>query len=330
MANENDDARARQEADLRKVGLEPAPHPKTGEEDEDDEDDTDVDLGGNEEDDAGDDSEDDSDDSDDSEDDSDKDEDEDDEEDDSDKKNQSREKKIPVKVHNELRKNLREAQKKLDDALEENKKLASKLPDDFDERVAALAKELNIEDPEGLSKIAKLVRDASIGKVSELEKKLSDLEDTIKNEKKNAPIKDEFDKEWKTFEKTFKQEYPNATSEQVEKAQELMKKLSHTPNIGGKVYKDKDGRELIDPYELDYIFFKNKEKFSELSDGKKRKPMETTRTAKISEDRGRKDGDDDLKLPENPTPADLAKYQKVSSKMISDRDSLKVRPKLSI
>lgn len=331
MADENEIARKAQEKELEKFGMKSTPHPKNvDEEDDSDEDEEDVDLEDDKDkDDAADDSEEDSDDSEDSDEDL---EDEDDEEDEDDsKKNQRREKKIPVKVHNELRKSLREANKKLADALEDNKKLADKLPDDFDERVAALAKELEIQDPEGLKKIAKLVKEASMGEVSKLEAKLSALEQKFTESKNNAPIADEFEKEWKTFEKSFfSKEFPNATSEQIEKAQELMKKLSHTPNVGGKVYKDKDGREMLDPYELDYIFFKNKDKFSELTTEKKRKSMETTRTQKIGEDRGKKDGDDALKLPANPTPEDIARYQKASSKVISERDSLKVRHKLNV
>lgn len=323
MANENEKARADQEDELRKVGLEPAKEADESKEDEEEAETVETEKEETEEEE----SEDEIDETKEPEEESDEEEDEEDLEDL--EEGQSR-KNVPLETYNKLRKELRDSKKIINEQIQKNKELESKLPDDFMERVDAFAKEIGVEDPEALKKIVKFMKEAVVDKnTKRLEDKLTALEQSIADSKKSAPITDEFPKEWKTFEKEFTKEYPNATEEQIEKAQKLMEELSHTEGIGGKSYKDKDGREMLDPYPLDYIYFKNKEKFSELVTDKKRKSMETTRTQKISEDRGKKDTEE-LTLSDNPTPVEIEKYGKASSKIIAERDSLKIRPKLNV
>lgn len=219
-----------------------------------------------------------------SEEDSDEDDDEEEENDDESDKGKTHKKKvIPFKKHNELRKKLGDTQRLLNEALENNKKLEEQLPDDFEIRVKELATEIGISDPDNLTKLMKLVKDASMGSVKKLEEKLTDLEKQVQDKTAEAVV-DEFPQEWETFQKDyFKAEFPNATDDQLKAARKVMEKLAKTKGIGGKPYIDKkSGKEVLDPYPLDYIFYKNKKEFEYVVTGKRKKGMESARTQGIT------------------------------------------------
>lgn len=250
-------------------------------------------------------------------DDSDEDEDdEEDEEDDSDDGKPNKKKVIPFKAHNKLRKKLGETQKLLEKALSDKADLEAKLPDDFEDRVKALAEEIGIADPENMVKITKLIKDAALGATKKLEEKLSALEQQVQ-EKNADSVVDEFPAEWESFEKDyFKTEFPNATDEQIKSARKVMEKLAKTKGIGGKAYTDKKtGKEVLDPYPLDYIFYKNKKEFEYVVTGKKKKGMETARTQGIKPER---DTDGEVKhLPKNAKGSDIRALDKKYAEMES-------------
>lgn len=196
--------------------------------------------------------------------------------------NRKKKKVIPFKKYNELRKDLRKVTADLKEQIDNNKKLAAQMPDDFQERVDELIKDVGVADPEGLKKIIAFIQETVVAKNNEkLETKLAELEERVG---KNTPeIVDEFPNEWKTFENDFfVKEFPNATPDQIKSAKKVMEKLSHTKGVGGIEYTDpKTGKKALNPYPLDYIFYKNKKDFESVVTIKKSKGMETPRTRDI-------------------------------------------------
>ena len=233
-------------------------------------------------------------------------------------KEDSKDKKgIPFKQFNELRKELREANHKIAEMATRNAELEAKLPDDFEQRVDDLAKEIGVEDPEGLKKITSLMKDVMKGQTAGLEKKLADLESKIREKEENEPLNDEFNSEWDTFEETFTKDYPNATKEQVKAVQKLMNELSHEKGVGGKSYVDDKGREALDPYPLDYIFFKNKDKFESIVTKNRNPGMETARSnAERFKDRG--DSNENKPLSKNAPQADILAYEKRANRALAE------------
>ena len=190
---------------------------------------------------------------------------------------------IPFKVHNQLRKDLRDTQALLAKALADKEEIAAKLPDDFEDRVKALATEIGVDNPEGLLKITKLMKEVAQGETAKTNEKLTKLEAQVAEfNKQNVKIVDEFPTEWATFEKdVVKAEFPNATPEQVKDLKKLMETLAKKPGVGGKLYTDEHGTQLIDPYPLDYILFSNRKQFNAIVTGKKIRGMEIGKTQKI-------------------------------------------------
>lgn len=248
------------------------------------------------------------------------DEDEESEEDESDEEEDdegSSKKQIPFKTHNKLRKELGDVKRQLDIALKKNVEMEAKLPDDFQERIDALAKEIGVEDPESLKKIINLVKEVAVDKnVKGLEEKISKLEARVQ-ENKAAEVVDEFPSEWKTFEDDyFSKEFPNATAEQKKSAREVMRGLAGTKDVGGKAYKHPEtGKEVLDPYPLDYIFYRNRDKFEELVTGKVSKGMETARGSRIATDKGV----EEIKhLPKNASAQSIRELDKKYARMEAD------------
>lgn len=320
--DENTKARETQEEEMKKLGI--TPHSERiagkGEKDSDsdedeDEDDEEMDDQEDEEEDESEDEEEDSAEDDEDEDDSDE------EDDDEEEDGQSHKKKgISYKQFNELRSDLRKANKTIAKLAENNSKKVEDVPDDFTTRIDVLAKEIGVENPDGLKKIMALVQDVIKGTETNFEKKLADIEEKYGKLIKETPVSDNYNKEWKDFQKSsFSKDFPNATADQVDEAQELMNKLSHTPNVGGKEYTDPTGRKLLDPYELDYIYFKNKDKFQALLTGKKSKGMEKGRTQGI--DKNSK-GDENKPLRKNASVADIREYEKRSAQAMESMDNL--------
>lgn len=199
-----------------------------------------------------------------------------DEEEDEEEDEEPRSKKtIPVNVYNKLRKELREATALLKVKDTEMIEIKAKLPDDFEERVKAVAEEIGISDPEGLKKILDLMKSITLGEVSKVEQKLAAIEKRV--EESRPQISEVFQKEWNTFEPKFLKEFPGTKTSELKQAYQLMLQLAHGKKTGGKVYIDEKGNEVLDPYELDYILYKNKDKFEEVVSGKKSHGMESGR-----------------------------------------------------
>lgn len=250
-------------------------------------------------------------------------EDEEDEEDDSDEDRSQKKNKrgvVPFKAHNELRKELRDTQDKLDKALKNNKDLEDKLPDDFQERAEALAKKIGVEDPKGLVEIIKFLKEAAVDKNTKgLEERLANMEKEVLASK--APV-DEFPKEWNTFNSSvFEKEFPNASKEQIKSAEELMSKLAHSPKTGGKTYKDQaSGQDVLDPFPLEYLFWKNRDEFKSIVTGKKVRSMETGKTQRFNA----KEDDGDIKhLNKHSSAADTRSLDKKYAAMEAEGSSLR-------
>lgn len=251
--------------------------------------------------------------------DSDEDSDEDEETEDDDEDDTTSQKKDSItKQFNKVRSQLREANQKLKEMTDKNAELEAKLPDDFQERIKTLAKEIGIEDPDNMAKIMSLVKDASIGQLKGLEKKISDLEKQVSE--KNVPtVVDEFPKEWNSFEDKFKDEYPNATKEQLKEVRATMHRLAGTKDIGGVIYTHAEtGQKVLSPYSLDYIYFNNRDVFEGIVTGKKSKGMETSRTRPIT--RGQKSDEDEFNLPQNATAAQIRAMDKKYSRLEAESD----------
>lgn len=316
---ENKAARSSQEEQMKKLGLQPHSERIEGTDSESDEDEDEDTEDQEEEEESEDEEEDSSEDEDETEEDSDDDEDEEDE--DEEEESQSPKKKgISYKQFNELRSDLRKANKKIADLIENDSKKVETVPDDFQTRIDTLAKEIGVENPEGLKKIMSLVQEVIKGTETNFEKKLADIEEKYGKIIKNTPVEDHYSKEWREFSKSsFSKEFPNATSDELEAAQELMNRLSHTPGIGGKVYEDANGRKLLDPYELDYIYFKNKEQFQTLLTGKKSRGMEKSRTQGIEKNKG---GEENKPLRKGASIAEIRDYDKRSARAMEGMDNL--------
>jgi hypothetical protein len=315
MADENETARAQQEAEMKKHGITPASERQKAGKDSDDDEDVDDDENAE-------DTESEEEDSADEEEEEETDDDEEDEEDEEEEEGQSHKKKgIPYKIYNEMRSELREANRKIGELMKKDDKKVEDVPEDFSKRVEAVAKEIGVGDATGLKKIMALVDEVMKGKASNLEKKLADLEEKYGKIISSAPIEDGFESEWKTFQKSvFSKEFPDATDEELEAAQGLMNELSHSKKTGGIAYRDDEGRELLNPYPLDYILFKNKSKFTEIMGGKKSHGMEDGRSQNIRT--GRETKNENKPLPKNVSPKEIQEYAKRSSRLMGSLDSL--------
>lgn len=319
--DENKSARNAQEEEMKKLGI--TPHSERGgksEKDSESDEDEVEEVEDDEEDESEEEEEDSEEEESEEEDENDEDEDEEDEEDEEEESQSHKKKGISFKQYNELRSDLREANRTIAKLIEKDSKKTEDVPDDFSKRVDNLAKEIGVENPDGLKKIMALVNDVITGTKTDFEKKLSDMEEKYGKIIKNTPVQDEFSTEWKSFEKSFKKEFPEATDEEVEAAQELMNELSHTPKIGGKVYTDKDGRKLLDPYELDYVYFKNKDKFKEIIGGKKVRGMETNRSQGIK--KGQDKNEENKPLRKGASVKEIQDYEKRSARAMEGMDNL--------
>lgn len=264
-----------------------------------------------------DDSEDDDEEDDEEEDDSETDDDEDDEEeeDEEDKKSKSNLARERAKK-DKFKKQRDDARRKLAEALADRGSDGTGSDAEFEKEINELAKELDIEDPEALKKMLAVFKKNSGSKeVEDLKKKVEELSKDRQERTETVA----FSKEWKGFKSTITKEYPEASDKVLEKMQDLMDELSHAKETGGKLYKDSHGNLVLDPYPMDYIYFKNRSKFDELFDGKKRKGMETGRSQKHV----RSDVQTSKKLPKNATPAQIRQRAKEMAEVESGGDSLR-------
>lgn len=129
--------------------------------------------------------------------------------------------------------------------------------DDIELEAKNLAKELNLEDSTGLAKM--LRKSVELAKkdlekngeriTPELKEKLKLLEQVEASNKAKAE-KEHFDNEWKAVEPTLKKQYPNASESELSQAKEELDKLAHSKEFH--------------KYDLDYIVFKNQDKFASI------------------------------------------------------------------
>lgn len=324
MANQekvNEEARKELSEERKKLGFNTA----LGEDDEDD-----LDRGDLEEDENSDEENEDSEekdssknskedehnDSEDSDDDSDEDSEDDEDEDFESEKDKVNPKKVKVfEAVKKYKKELRVANEKI-------AALESKLPDDFQEELEKFTKEVGVEDPESLKKIVDFLKKFAIDKnANKLQAQIEDLKKEVEAGKTSKPIADEFPEEWKTFrDDILLKEFPNASKDELKTVRSKMELLAKSKNIGGKVYIDeKSGKEVLDPYPLDYIYYKNKDTFAELMTGKKIKGMETARTAGITTKEKQESTDLEKPLPKNASGDAIRKidmkYRNIENKM---------------
>ncbi|CAM5999294.1 unnamed protein product [Sphagnum balticum] len=146
--------------------------------------------------------------------------------------------------------------------------------EDFTDLTDELAKELGITDKDNAAKLLKVMSKLSDRKLKGLQEKLDKYE-TRETEKS---IGETYQTEFKSFTPILKKEFANISDADFKKVSDLMYELSHSPKTGGVEYVDSDGKRKLNPYDLDYIFFKNRAKFEEVIDGKKVRGMETSRT----------------------------------------------------
>ncbi len=266
----------------------------------------------------------DEDDSEDSDEDSDKEDDEEDEDEiDESEKDEVNPKKVKIfEKYNKIRKELKEAKAKVTELLDSNKKLEDKLPDDFDAELTKFTKEVGVEDPESLKKIVDFLKKFAVDKnASKLQSQIEDLKKEVENAKASKPVADEFPDEWKAFrDDIFVKEFPNATKDELKTVRAKMEVLAKTKGVGGKPYIDKEtGKEVLDPYPLDYIYFKHKDKFAELVTTKKSGAMESARTAGINTKEKQENTDLEKPLPKNASGDAIRKidqkYRNLENKM---------------
>ena len=220
---------------------------------------------------------------------------EDDEDDEDDESSSKGKRTVPYNKLKTERKKRKEAEKKLGNFLENFdtkigtavEKALTSVSDKKDqpgeaEKVAAeLSEEVGL-DEKGLAKILKTAVDlASKGQVSpELLKRLENLGKLEESQKKIEERQKEdedvskFNKEWDSFVPWLKKKFPNAGDDELGEAKNAMDDLAHS-----KKY------HLIP--ELDYIFFKNRNKFQTiltLLKGKSGEKSKTIKGEKVGED----------------------------------------------
>lgn len=168
-----------------------------------------------------------------------------------------------------------------------------------------LAKKMDVEDPENIQMIIDTIKgQVETSSVSELKNSLNTLKSEIQEQKEVAY----FEKEWGGF-KSFQENYPDATPEQMEKAKQAMYEISHT--------------EKWAKYDLDHIFTKNEDIFENLISPKKR-GLSTSRSQGITISKGKR-----MSLSDNPSHKEIMEMDKTMREMESD-DSLRLTARGSI
>lgn len=126
------------------------------------------------------------------------------------------------------------------------------------------AAELGV-DEEQMKVIVSLSRKGLETRLTELEEAKAKTDETNKALQEDRDIKEQeqiFNDEWKTTLPVIKKEYPNATDEQIDKAQTLMDELAFS--------------EKYQNVDLDYVFHKEKESFEKILFSPKVKGMESS------------------------------------------------------
>ena len=182
----------------------------------------------------------------------------------SDKIREGLEKKLGEKYDKELsdlRTQLAEA-KKGNLTPQENKEL--------DADIETTAKSLNVK-PDQLREIVKLSRKSFEKELKDLQDKVSKYESRTQDDEV-AEQEEIFNGEWDEVMPSLKEQYPNATKEQLEKAYDQMDELAHS--------------EKYQNYDLDYILFKEKSAFEKVLFSPKKKGFESGSTPEHNAEEG--------------------------------------------
>lgn len=171
------------------------------------------------------------------------------------------------------------------------KKVDDVSEDDFSELTDELAKELGIDDKDNAAKLLKVMAKLNKRQSDPVIKALQSKIDQLESKENEKTLIETYKSEWNDFQKDLGKEFPDLSKEDSRKVSELMYTLSHTPGIGGVEYVDIDGKRKLNPYDLSYIFYKNRDKFEEVVSGKKVKGMEVSRTRGATYKEPNKSGD---------------------------------------
>lgn len=142
-------------------------------------------------------------------------------------------------------------------------------PDEVESAAKELAEQLGMESGLSAEQLDKVLRKATAlaekrlgGKLPpEIIEKLKVL-DGLQAKDQEAAEREQFSSEWKSLVPALKKRYPGATDAMLEEAKEKMDKIAHSDK-GGKVIRRGNSEEFI-PYELDYIFYRNRKTFTDL------------------------------------------------------------------
>lgn len=115
-----------------------------------------------------------------------------------------------------------------------------------------------------------------------------------------------YEKEWTDLIPSLKQQFPFAGATEYSEAKKLMDTLSHDPVQGGVVIDEKN--KILKPYTLDYILFKNKDKFSAI--------LKVASNKKSGEKGGREmvDVDDEEEVDLDPSAMTPEKFKRYEAK----------------
>ena len=220
------------------------------------------------------------------------------------------EEKVDPKEYKSYKQQLRgELQKDFDQKLEKMRAELNKTTpnaekaDDLEEDVNALAKELDF-DPD---KVRRIIETARKGlQLSPEDKQALEEFKASKSEREEREQEVEFNNEWATL--PIKQQFPNASEEQLQAAKEKMDELAHS--------------EKYHEYEMDYILFREKETFDKLLFSPKQRTFESGRLAPSSDD-----SEDFPEFNPNMTPAQFEKFEKQRAKATENlgRDKMLLR-----
>lgn len=230
------------------------------------------------------------------------------EDEDEDTSSQPPKKYVPIKKFKEFKARTRAEKESLLSTIskleEENEKISKnqKPSEPSPERKKLLEKLKNADpdfNPENLSDVIDTIKaELTSGSTDpEISKKVEAIWEYVEGDKKNRAKENDrrfFTKSWSSFLPEFKKSYPNASSEDVEKAQSLMDKVWHS----------KQFHSITD---IGYVFFKNREKFDAIVTPRKR-GLETGRS------QGQRQTDrKPLSLPTQPSSRDLKAAERILS-----------------
>lgn len=134
---------------------------------------------------------------------------------------------------------------------------------DLKEDIAKAAKDMNIKETD-LEQLINLSRKSAEKDINDMKSRLAKYEERDKVDAMDEQV-ELFENEWGDIEPSLKEQFPNASKEQIAKAKEFMDEISHTDEYASA--------------DLDYIAFKNKAEFEKILFSPKQKTFESSSTA---------------------------------------------------